>query len=192
VQLVETKARSPRVAQWGLASLDGVFGSPAAAQVFVGELRQVRRYLREPSLKAAADARVASAIGADTRVLVGHSLGSVVAFEYLRQQPQQVIDLLVTVGSPLALRTIRSMMPDPQHGSESGLPGGAQRWVNVWDRHDPVACAGGLRRFWSGVEDDDTLDNGREPHSVGHYLAKAQTGRPIAQAVPELADGIAP
>ena len=84
--------------------------------LFVGELAQVRRYLTDTDVKRAVDARVAEAVGAGTRVVVGHSLGSVVALEHLRLCPANRIELLLTLGSPLGLRAIRQLLPDPGFG----------------------------------------------------------------------------
>src|SRR5215468_2253891 len=66
--------RVPRPMQILLAALDRRFGA-AAGVLYVGVLRQVRRYLCDPALKARVDARVVEAVDADCRVLVGHSLG---------------------------------------------------------------------------------------------------------------------
>ncbi|MYS09399.1 antibiotic ABC transporter ATP-binding protein, partial [Streptomyces sp. SID6041] len=56
-------------------------------RVLVGELRQVTRYLDEPPTWQAARRSVAELIGQDTRVIVAHSLGSVVAYEALCENP---------------------------------------------------------------------------------------------------------
>jgi len=57
-----------------------------ALRTLVFDLKQVRRYLTDPGLRAAARARVIDLIGPDTEVVVGHSLGSVVAYEALHAQ----------------------------------------------------------------------------------------------------------
>jgi len=44
-------------------------------------LAQAAAYLQQPSLRAAAQTRVAAAIGPDTRVVVAHSLGTLVSYE---------------------------------------------------------------------------------------------------------------
>ena len=54
-----------------------------ALRTLVFDLKQVRRYLTDSGLRAAAQARVTRLIGPDTQVVVGHSLGSVVAYEAL-------------------------------------------------------------------------------------------------------------
>lgn len=53
--------RVPLPVQAVMRALDRRFGA-AAGVLFLGELRQVRRYLGDPALKAAAGARVAAAV----------------------------------------------------------------------------------------------------------------------------------
>jgi hypothetical protein len=175
--------RLPRL----LAALDRKFGS-AAVMLFVGEFRQVRRYLRDRLIKKEVDARVREAVTADCRVLIGHSLGSVVAFEFVRNNPGQHLDLLLTVGSPLGLRMVRDRMADPGHGSTAvwGVPGNVTHWVNVRDERDPVACAGDLTTWWPGVVDRHVVNQGNA-HAAERYLSKKETGQAILAAVPELA-----
>ena len=136
--------RVPLPLQATVAAIDRRFGARAGG-LFVGELRQVRRYLLDPDLKTKADARVAETLTENCRILIGHSLGSVVAFEFLRQHPKRRLDLLITLGSPLGLRAIRHLMPDPEFGAAEGVPANVGAWVNLRDPRDPVACAGSLR-----------------------------------------------
>jgi hypothetical protein len=167
-----------------LRMMDRYFG-PSAGVLYAGALRQVRRYLTDPRLKAEVDAAVQAGVTAGCRVVVAHSLGSVVAFEYLRRNPGRRLDALVTLGSPLGLRMVRRLMPDPAYGAP-GIPAGVATWVNIRDRRDPVACAGPLSRWWAGVDDRPPVDNGTDAHSVTRYLAKRETGQAILAAVPEL------
>jgi pimeloyl-ACP methyl ester carboxylesterase len=67
----------------------------------LGALRQGRRYITEPAIRADVQERVAAEIGPDTRMLVGHSLGSVVAYEAMCAHPGWPVRALVTLGSPL-------------------------------------------------------------------------------------------
>lgn len=182
---------APRSVQWLLRALDRRFGSRDASLLFLGELKQVRRYLVDPGLKAAVDDRAEQAItGQGGRVVIGHSLGSVVAFEFVRRHPGYPVDLLLTLGSPLGLRTVRALMPDPGYGADR-LPPNVGGWVNVRDPRDPVACAGPLTGCWPGIAADHTVDNQGDAHSVTRYLGKWRTGAAILAALPDLA-GSAP
>ena len=72
--------------------------------------------------------------------VIGHSLGSVVAYEYLcRYQPASV-ELLVTLGSPLGIPNLvfDRLTPAPSSGA-GAWPGAVADWVNVADPDDIVA-----------------------------------------------------
>ncbi|MEV0749885.1 alpha/beta hydrolase (plasmid) [Streptomyces poriferorum] len=185
-QVPKGYSRVPVGLQVVFRALDWRFG-PGAALLFFGAFQQVRRYLRDEGLKAAIDAVVDEAVSEQCRVLVGHSLGSVVAFEFVRRHPERRLDLLLTVGSPLGARFVRALMPDPDHGA-GGLPRGVGAWVNVRDLRDPVAFAGDLSRHWARV-DDVEVDNGGDAHSASRYLGKKRTGDALVEALPELKAG---
>jgi hypothetical protein len=167
-------------------ALDATFGASAGV-LYLGTLRQVRRYLRDAELKAAVDALVAEAVGSECRVLVGHSLGSVAALEYVRQHPEHDLDLLLTLGSPLGLHMVQGTLPVSSFGAghPRGIPGNTRAWVNVRDLRDPVACVGDLATWWPGV-DDRHVRNGLDVHSVTRYLSKQETGAAILDALPHL------
>jgi hypothetical protein len=162
-----------------LRALDKKFG-PSAGVLYLGTMRQVRRYLRSETMKTQVDEIVRAAVLSDCRVLIGHSLGSVLALEYVRQHPEHPFDLLLTLGSPLALRMVQSRMPEPRFGSSSpsGIPSSVTAWVNVRDVRDPVACAGDLAPLWPGAQDRH-VHNGSDAHSVTRYLGKIETGSAI-------------
>ncbi|WP_051338324.1 alpha/beta hydrolase [Streptomyces flavidovirens] len=160
---------------------------PAGGILAFGDLIQVRRYLVNPVVKSRVDAAVDAAVTRQCQVLIGHSLGSVVAFEYLRRHPDARLELLVTLGSPLGLRLVRERMPHPAYGTGFGVPPAVRAWVNVYDTRDPVACAGPLARWWAGVRDCPPVDNGRDAHAVTAYLGKQATGHAVLGALPDLA-----
>ena len=67
---------------------------------------EVARYLAADDAAARAQARdhVAATIASrQARIVIAHSLGTVVAYEALHAHPDLDVDLLVTLGSPLAL-----------------------------------------------------------------------------------------
>ncbi|MER6133032.1 hypothetical protein [Streptomyces sp. NPDC001815] len=173
--------RVPTPVQRVLRAVDRRYG-PGAALLYVGAFRQVRRYLGDPSLKQEVDDCVDAAVPADCRVLIGHSLGSVVAFEYVRRHGRRRLDLLLTMGSPLGLRMVRSRMPNPRYGAVHGLPVGARSWVNILDPRDPVTGGRHLADWWPKV-DDRQVDNHADAHSVTRYLGKRETGTAVREAL---------
>lgn len=174
--------RVPGPLQVVLRTLDRRYGQYAGA-FYLGNLRQVRRYLREPDLKAAVDARVRDSMSPGVRALIGHSLGSVVGFEYIRQCPEQELDAFLTLGSPLGLRMVRHLMPDPLYQPES-----LAVWANLRDPRDPVTCAGELSAFWAGVRDLAPVDNGSDAHSAARYLGKPEAGQILIESL----EGVVP
>ncbi|QJS99883.1 hypothetical protein G9272_05950 [Streptomyces asoensis] len=173
------RARMPRTVQVLMRAIDRRFGS-AAGVLAVGALRQVRRYLHDGDVKARVDARVEGTVGSKCRVLIGHSLGSVVAYEYLRRNPGHGVELLLTLGSPLGLRMVRRHL----HVGALEVPA----WVNVRDARDPVACAGPLRTWWPqmGEGDEIVVENGADAHAVERYLNRRATGEVLLGVLPHL------
>src|SRR5207249_10502663 len=53
-----------------------------------------------------------------TRVVIGHSLGSIVAYEALCKHPEWQIDTFVTLGSPLGIQRLvfDALVPRPEGG----------------------------------------------------------------------------
>ena len=174
------KGLSPSVTRLG-AWLERRFGV-AGKLLFYGDLVQVRRFQRDDELADAVLDRLREVLPDGPRVLVGHSLGSIVAYEALCTIPDHGVRTLVTLGSPLGLRSIREALRFPALGRIPALPPGVHRWVNVYDRGDPVSLAGGLGTYWPEV-DDATVDNGKNSHAVLRYLGKKVTGETVAGAL---------
>jgi hypothetical protein len=142
---------------------------------FLWTLTQVRKYLLEEQLKADVD-DIAAAVATGATVLIGHSLGSVVAYEFLRQHPGHSVQLLLTLGSPLGLRMIRDRLPVVEPG--------VCTWVNIRDPHDPVTAAGSLSS-WYPVTREPRANGGFDPHSAERYLNFKATGEALKDFLPE-------
>lgn len=162
--------------------------SPAAATAgfFVAErlvpaLNQVTLYLTNASnTRDIALKRLESHITADTAILIGHSLGSVVAYEACHRA-EQTIPLLVTIGSPLGLDNVvfEHVRPQPP-----GYPPRVTWWVNVADVNDIVAADTGLGQRFKPVRGahltDHTVDNLKDAHGATAYLAQPEVSYPVA------------
>jgi hypothetical protein len=160
-----------------------------AERGFIGNLKQVTAFLADPELKQQVLTRVHERVGDDTRVVVGHSLGSVVAYEYLCRYRPESVELLVTLGSPLGIANLifDKLTPAPRAGV--GLwPGPVARWVNVADQDDLVALRKDLAPLFSGTVQgqavaDRLADNGDQPHAVHRYLSARQTGSALGDVL---------
>ncbi|MFC8849633.1 MULTISPECIES: hypothetical protein [unclassified Micromonospora] len=111
------------------------------ARVMTAFLREVYTYLTRPAARASARAAVIEAVRVHRpRVLVAHSLGSVVAYEALHEATDTTVDLFVTLGSPLGLpgAVFEAIDPPPRDG-RGHRPPSVGRWVNIADPGDLVA-----------------------------------------------------
>ncbi|QWF84377.1 hypothetical protein [Amycolatopsis sp. CA-230715] len=156
------------------------FGAGFAERFLVKALRQVTRYLTDDAVRETVQRRVGEHLGPDTEVLIGHSLGSVVAYEAAHRLDRP-LPLLVTLGSPLGLRTVVYERTRPQ---PPRVPPAVRRWVNLADADDLVAARPDLTALFPGadgvLESGRTVDNGAKPHDATFYLGKRETGSPIA------------
>jgi hypothetical protein len=145
--------------------------------------REVHRYVSEPDRRAAVRATVADTIAAhQPQVVLAHSLGSVVAYETLWAHPELELDLLLTLGSPLAMPDVIFDRLDPAPREQRGArPPGVRRWINIADPGDPVAIPRGLTAFFDGVNADLTTPVGVfNAHKVTGYLGCTTTAAALA------------
>lgn len=177
---VEVLARSPRVVNAAIRALSrSRYFSGLAERLLIGSARQVRRYLDEPAIRTEAVRRVLDAMSTDTKVVVAHSLGSVVAYEALART-RAAVDL-VTLGSPLGLRhaIFNRLEPTPP----GCWPGAVRCWTNVVDKGDVVAAVEDLRPLFSDRVEQVRIHNGAKAHDAKPYLADRLTGRAIARGL---------
>jgi hypothetical protein len=141
-----------------------------------GKSFKVRTEVRRRTL----DALAVAADVSRPHIVVGHSLGSVIAYDVLQNvagAPE--VDALITVGSPLGLDEVQDRL-DPGWSRWDGFPDGRLRgrWVNVYDRLDPVCgfdpnLANDFRKAGRAVVTDIHERNwGRWRHSIGKYLRR--------------------
>lgn len=97
--------------------------------------RDVYVYLTVPAIRRRIDSIVKDSLPDGPSVVVGHSLGSVVTYNVLRDEPRdRVVYRYVTVGSPLGLQTIKD------HLSKAiAMPDCVRGWHNAYDEADVVA-----------------------------------------------------
>jgi pimeloyl-ACP methyl ester carboxylesterase len=193
-----TRLPTPRAVQTGLYLLSqSRFLTGIAERAFIGSLKQVRAYLRDDpvgtdpadgTVRDRAQQAVAEVVTSDTQVVVGHSLGSVVAYEALHRfadDPRFAgVTTFVTLGSPLGISNLvfDQLLPAPQDG-RGRWPGRVQRWINISDEGDVVALAKRLAPRFGDDLVDIRVHNGAKAHDVSPYLTARETGEVIADAL---------
>lgn len=110
-----------------------------------GVATEVRNMLKEP-LTAALDA-------GERVLLIGHSLGSVIAYDALWELSrdrgdQRKIDLFMTLGSPLASRLIRENIRGASRIGADRYPSNVRRWENFASRAEMTALRPQLERYF--------------------------------------------
>ncbi|WP_208630531.1 hypothetical protein [Amycolatopsis kentuckyensis] len=179
----DTLVRVPGSVQAALRQLSrSRFFGGLALRALVFDLKQVRRYLQDQQLREAARAIVGKLITPETRVVVAHSLGSVVAYEALAAMPDHSVRALVTLGSPLGIgKLIFDRLNPVPAGGLGAWPGTEDlMWTNVADRGDVVALEKDLRPRFGPRVINAVVHNGAHAHAVGAYLTDELTGAAIA------------
>lgn len=109
-------------------------------------------------------------------VVVGHSLGTIIAYEVLMEQGREV-ELLVTVGSPLAITEVQDHLARPP-----AVPAGVAAWRNASDLRDLVALDHTLRPEYAPQERVTDLlvtnDSGNH-HGISEYLSQREVRAPV-------------
>ena len=185
----QTKLRTPRTAQRALNALSqSRFFSGLTERLIIGFIKQVHAYLTDDNVRAEIQARIDRVVRPDTAVLVGHSLGSVVAYEAACAHPEWDL-ALVTLGCPLGIRNLvfDRLRPPPEDG-RGCFPVGAATWTNIADTGDVVALVKQLAPLFGDRVQDWRVNNGSKAHDISPYLTAMETGHAIAEGLARRAD----
>lgn len=181
-----TLVRTPSTVQAALRALtNSRFFAGLALRALIFDLHQVRRYFTEPTLRMEIRRRVMQALSDDTEVVVAHSLGTVVAYEALHQQPSRPPCTFVTLGSPLGIRNLIFDRLDPAPFSDdcgrlaAKWPECVKSWTNIVDLADVVALVKDLRYLFGDRINGISIANGAKAHDVTPYLTAVETGAAI-------------
>jgi hypothetical protein len=154
-----------------------------AEHALIFQLKQVRRYMSEKPLRALIQERILQALNPEIRVVLAHSLGTVVAYEALCASPNCTVECLITLGSPLGMRNLifDRLVPSPVEGAGMWPPT-LRWWVNVADQGDVVAIEKNLATCFGSQVEDFVVNNGfTEVHAAEKYLAQSVVGAAFAR-----------
>jgi len=184
-----------------------VLSSIMASHALRVTLSDVHRYLDNTDgvadrIRALLIAELEAAWAAgDCVLLIGHSLGSVIAWDTLWQLSREAqspgrVDWLMTLGSPLATRFIRNGLRGARRAEPECYPANIDRWVNIAARGEMVSLHRRIRPFFAGmlrfglvqsIEDEAEIYNhfrsadGLNPHKSYGYLNHATVARRISR-----------
>lgn len=196
-----------RMAAWGYEAAGKVAEAVASApplEAFIEDLVNARandlfRYHTEAGLRVRVRQRLEDqlAAAAATRcpvVLIAHSMGSIIAYDVLRQHPCIAIAHLVTIGSPLGLAEIKAHAT--REFGTPVVPAGVAQWTNLSDPRDPVAAfdvrlrsdygpnASGVQITDASVMNTYVSPLGRaNPHKVYGYLRAPEMSALLVQVL---------
>jgi len=146
-----------------------------------GELMQAGRYIRDERMRAAVLSRVLGELPeVDRLVVVGHSLGSLVAIDLLDHLPRSTpITRVVTIGSPAGLKV---MHEESERLLREFPYGHVRSWLNVLSPLDPVPAGRGLTSLFPAAH-DMRVDLPLLEHGSGAYLRQPRVALAIGEAL---------
>lgn len=158
------------------------FSSGASVALFT---RDVHQYLTKGGIRDHLEAGVLQAIKpGEPTVVVGHSLGSIVAYNLLRREGHTRgwdIPLYVTVGSPLGVTRIRKALAPISH------PECVKSWFNALDERDVVALYPLESPHFTidpAITNKRNVKNQTENHhGISGYLNDAEVARRVYDAI---------
>ena len=131
-----TSEKGPQNWAWVQAIIRAIdrYGGGVSQSTIESFMRDVYLYTTRAGVRDEIDRIVGPALNETPCVVVGHSLGSVVAYNILRTDRRALkVQAYITVGSPLAIRAIRDQL------RPIGFPAHVTAWYNAFDSKDVVA-----------------------------------------------------
>jgi hypothetical protein len=146
------------------------------------EAQALSRYLTDLKLRHEARVRTQGAILPDTRVVVGHGLGALIAYEALCALSDAVSVTFVSLGAALCGpdQVFERLEPAPRN-EQGQWPAAVRRWFNVVAHSDPTAMVAPqlTQRFGPGIE-DEVIEIKTACGDIYPYLLDRAAGRALA------------
>jgi hypothetical protein len=130
------KERGPLNWEWVQAIVKAIdkHGGGLSSKALEAFTRDVFLYVSRKPVRDVIDKIVMASLDTNPTIVVGHSLGSVVAYNALRRDKRNLdVPLFLTLGCPLGIKAVRrQLLP-------LGYPKHVGQWFNAFDRRDIVA-----------------------------------------------------
>jgi hypothetical protein len=145
-------------------------------------MRDVYLYTTRSGVRDEIDRIVGPALNEKPCVVIGHSLGTVVAYNILRTDRRPLnVRAYITVGSPLAIRAIRDQL------RPIGFPAPVKSWYNAFDPKDVVALYpldAANFPVNPAVQNYGKVENGTDNrHGILGYLDNADVAKQVLDAL---------
>jgi hypothetical protein len=145
-------------------------------------MRDVYLYTTRSGIRDEIDRIVGPALNEKPCVVIGHSLGTVVAYNILRTDRRALnVRAYITVGSPLAIRAIRDQL------RPIGFPAPVKSWYNAFDPKDVVALYpldAANFPVNPAVQNYGKVENGTDNrHGILGYLDNADVAKHVLDAL---------
>ncbi len=156
--------------------------SSVASNLAIGAFtKDVFMYLIMNKIQKGINDHVLKSFDQEPCVVVGHSLGSVVAYLILKNNPSLNVKKFITLGSPLGISGIRKNV-----GVE--MPKCVQNgWFNAFDSRDIVALRPLNQEFFNvrpSIENKNDVNNlTSNHHGIGGYLDDPVIAQKIQEAL---------
>lgn len=160
--------------------------TPGGGAMIALVTNDVHQYLSKQALRTHIEDGVLQAMDpAQDNVVVAHSLGTVVGYTLLRRLAKEGqawrMPLLITLGSPLGIRAVRSKLRPIGH------PACVTKWFNAYDPNDVVSLNPLDDKNFAitpGIENKGDVDNWTDnQHGIIGYLDDAVVARRIHDAL---------
>ena len=149
------------------------------------QLRDLRRYARNEYDIADSVRRLAklplraAAKSGRPILLIGHSMGSVIAYDVLWQLCQQSaenvsVDLFLTMGSPLGQRYIQSRLLQFSEEGERHYPSNISRWENIAAVGELTALDTALANDFGDMLAEGTLRTLRDHQAYNYFRIEGE------------------
>ena len=149
--------------------------------------RDVFVYLTQNHIKEAVNSIVEDAFDATPCVVVGHSLGSIITYLVLKNNPHYQVKKYITIGSPLGINALANYLEPPLIMPTCIRGEAADRWLNVYDERDFIALRPLDRTHFNNgfdiVNSTQVKNHTSNRHGIAGYLDDKMIAKTIYDAM---------